>query len=66
MEYTSVIFWYLVIALFFLVINSVIAGYNGKTYTAQDIKDSFLWVLSLSILLGLVIRIALDKYRNNT
>lgn len=54
---------YIIISLVFLLFNSIIAGYNGNSYSFQDTIDSILWPLSLSVLIGLVIRITIEKYK---
>jgi hypothetical protein len=60
MEY---IIFYFIVGFVFLIGNTIVGGYFGKNYTLEDIKDSILWPLSFSILLGLVIRILIDKYK---
>ena len=52
---------YGIIALVFLMINSVFAGYSGRDWNLTDLKDSILWPLSLGVLIGLFIRIIYDK-----
>jgi len=54
---------YFSISLVFLIFNAVVAGYNGNTYSFQDTKDSILWPLSLAVLVGLLIRIAMENYK---
>jgi membrane protein implicated in regulation of membrane protease activity len=52
---------YLAIAFIFWMINAVIAGFNGNTWTAQDFKESLVWPASLAVLLGLIIRVLVER-----
>ena len=60
MEY---IIAYFLVGFVFLVGNTIVGGYFGKSYTLEDIKDSILWPLSFSVLIGLTARILIDKYK---
>lgn len=44
-------------------INSVTAGYNGTTPNKDDFFQSVLWPISIATLVGLVIRIAVEKIK---
>lgn len=64
----STFFWatflpiYLYIALAFLLTNAFITGYFGveKPVSFRDFVDALIWPVSLSILLGVCLRIILD------
>ena len=58
MDYVIV---YIIIAAIVGIINTLIAGFNGKSYSKNDIKDSLLWPLSVSVLLGLLARLVFEK-----
>ena len=59
--YLTYLLIYFAIALTFFLINSVIAGYNGLSWTTTDVKDSILWPASIAVLIGLLIRLITQK-----
>ena len=46
----------------FLIINGIVAGYNKRDITNNDMIDAALWPISVSILFGLITRLLTEKY----
>ena len=57
------LYYYSIVAFIFWLILSMIAGYSGKTSNLTDAKDSLIWPISVAILIGLFIRIAVENYK---
>lgn len=63
MEILAIINFYFSVALFVLVLNAVIGGYQGKQITIDDVIQSAFWPVSLAQLLGTLIRIGVESYK---
>jgi len=44
-----------------LLVNAFIAGYNGNNITLNDFSDAVIWPISLTVLIGLLIRLVVEK-----
>lgn len=55
---------YVYIAVFVWMLNSVLAGYHGTMTNKEDFFQSVLWPISISALIGSLIRLIVDTYRN--
>lgn len=49
--------------LFVWLINAVLAGYNGITPNKDDFWQSVLWPISIAVLLGIIIRLIVEKMK---
>lgn len=63
MDILSVITIYFSIALGVLIINAVLAGYYGNQTTLNDVVQSIFWPVSLATLLGLLVKVAVEAYK---
>jgi hypothetical protein len=63
MEILAIINFYFSVALFVLVLNAVIGGYQGKQINIDDVIQSAFWPVSLAQLLGTLIRIGVESYK---
>jgi len=64
--YLTYIMYYGVAAIAFLFINAFIAGYVSKPLTKEDFRDSLLWPIYVSMILGIIakpiIRIIINQF----
>ncbi len=63
MEFLAIINFYFSVALFVLVLNALIGGYQGKQVGVDDVIQSAFWPVSLAQLLGTLIRIGVESYK---
>jgi hypothetical protein len=63
MEFLPLINFYFTVAFFVLIVNAVLAGFNGARVTVDDIVQSSLWPISLASLLGTLVRIGYESYK---
>ncbi len=63
MEFVAIINFYFSVALFVLVLNALIGGYQGKQVGVDDVIQSAFWPVSLAQLLGTLIRIGVESYK---
>lgn len=58
----DILMYYILFAGIFLIINGIVAGYNKRDITNNDMIDAALWPISVSILFGLITRLLTEKY----
>lgn len=58
----DILMYYILFAGIFLIINGIVAGYNKRDITDNDMIDAILWPISVSILFGLITRLLTEKY----
>jgi len=58
----DILMYYILFAGIFLIINGIVAGYNKRDITNNDMIDAILWPISVSILFGLITRLLTEKY----
>ena len=63
MEILALINFYFSVALFVLIVNAIIGGYQGKQIGVDDVIQSAFWPVSLSTLIGMVVRIGVESYK---
>ena len=63
MEILTIINVYFSVAFFVLVLNALIGGYQGKEIGIDDVIQSAFWPVSLAQLLGTLIRIGVESYK---
>ena len=63
MEILTIINVYFSIAFFVLVLNALLGGYQGKEVGIDDVIQSAFWPVSLAQLLGTLIRIGVESYK---
>jgi hypothetical protein len=63
MEILSIITFYFVVAFCVLIINAVLAGYQGMQPTLNDVMQSVFWPVSIATLLGLLIKVGVESYK---
>lgn len=64
-DYNNIVYYieiYFLISIFFMIVNSTIAGFLGLSYNWSDVRDSILWPLSVSVLLGVTIRLIKERF----
>lgn len=64
MDFYTVFTYYMFVFGGFLFINLFIAGYIGRNMNIMDVVYSLLWPLSLTVLLGGLLRLAVQTIRN--
>lgn len=63
MDILSIITIYFSVALGVLIINAVLAGYYGTQTSFSDVTQSAFWPVSLATLLGLLIKVGVEAYK---
>ncbi len=63
MELLTITSIYFSVAVFTLMLNAMIAGYNGTQINKDDVIQSIIWPISLATLFGLLARIGIESYR---
>lgn len=48
---------YFIVALFFMLLNAFVAGYNGTDFIKKDFYESLIWPIGLMQLIGSFVRI---------
>lgn len=64
MEFLALINFYFTVAFIVLVANAVTAGFQGKEININDVIQSAFWPVSVSQMIGTLIRIAYDSYKD--
>jgi hypothetical protein len=63
MEILSMVTFYFIVAFCVLIVNAMIAGYHGGSAGIDDAVQSFFWPVSIASLLGLLLKIGVDAYK---
>lgn len=66
MEFLPLINFYFVVALVVMNINAFLAGYHGVRITMDDVIQSVVWPISIAALLGTLVRIGVESYKEES
>ena len=59
--FSTIVAWYFVGGLVFCMVSAFVAGYAGTMMNKADYYDSILWPFSVSILLGFLARVCVER-----
>jgi ABC-type thiamin/hydroxymethylpyrimidine transport system permease subunit len=63
MEILSFVIFYFCVAFGVLIVNAILAGYYGTQTSFNDIIASLFWPVSVASLIGLLIKIGVEAYK---
>jgi hypothetical protein len=64
--FSTIVAWYLVGGLVFCLVSAIVAGFTGTMMKKADYYDGILWPFSVSSLLGVGVRVCVERVKDRT